>query len=885
MPSSPLMDSTNDDDKMNSASLDDGMVVAESSSNAVPSSISEQQQVGDNSVDDGFNTITATPSNTMMDLSGDSSTQELNGYRPVGVISFNKLNMLVYTFQNKMFIMDPNEPMQMETIPSNHMYDNISGCSWQANEGIPLLLTNDSYNTISLWKSGDHCVNDFVLRKTFYSENVLCCKWCDSIRIFTIHPPSERLFETEGEGELLENRYQFKTSVATGLAHGSRAFIVITSHGRVLLYFFDHAKARWVTSTIQLNLDCVTSADFTILNNGQICVACNERDSSAVHISYFGIEVGRNVDATLPFNLKFISRSVFVLDHLVDGLYFIPFMDRLIVKTKNNKFKSFFQKDHTFSISKVIPISEELRNSLSGTVWKEHQNFDMPEGDAISFKTSVDGQYLIFISRSGRITFYIYNLSSNEYVLHDEISNIFLDGASRELVKESNLVPSRKKRKTKQANTISSSVIVTNKPEILDACLSPNSTILAVLDSHMRVKLFTMKKNSIEIYRKMMDCSMLNGFDKWDLLASIRNQFTNTEIIELADSFGKSMNNLTQSNIHFWQFQHDTFALFINSMLPSAEKRALVLVAQSITYCNSILQILRAEKSIASLGVLHAQNRPESFEELMKYCEEISAKLNVDDALSFICTANWTIRLLLFIKKCMTDLINEGKTKTVPDFSLSVYYLIGSLKSQNLLPLLLKELVIVSVVVLSLTPKMKQENQIMLLSKHTITHAVNFFWKLLGSIEATLKKTETYKGDHINPIIIEECSKILSDVNKSSYEEALSNYSTQQHLEILDLSPMMKGFLYHPNFIDILPHRKQVDSITKVTPVVERPERILDPKRPLVTLKVCKLCNRVTQQDPSPIFSWSKRFSMSCLMCGSFWKRCSVESWQSMDNF
>ena len=571
--SSPVMDSSNDDvdpshSKNNSTTaLDDGTASADTSVLPPASSSLEnpqQQVVGEiNSVDDGFNTTTTPSNNNMMDLSEDGN--ELNDYRPVGLISFNKLNMLVYTFQNKMFIMDPNEPTKIETIPSNHMYDNISGCSWQANEGIPLLLTNDSYNTISLWKSGDHCINDFVLRKTFYSENVLCCKWCDSIRIFTIHPPSERLFDTEGDGELLENRYQFKTSVATGLAHGSRAFIVITSHGRVLLYFFDHAKARWVTSTIQLNLDCVTSADFTILNNGQICVACSERDSSAVHISYFGIEVGRNVDATLPFNLKFISRSVFVLDNLVDGLYFIPFMDRLMVKTRNNKFKTFCQKEHTFSISKVIPISEELRNSLSGMIWKEHQSFDMPEGDSISFKTSVDGQYLMFINRNRRITFYIYDLSSNEYTFHDEISNIFLDGASRELLKDGSLAPSRKKRKMQETVTNNSGIIVTNKPEILDACISPNSTILAVLDSQMRVKLFTMKKISIESYRKMMECSMLNGFDKWDLLASIRNQFTNSEIEELADSFAKAVNNLTLSNIHFWQFQHDTFALFINS--------------------------------------------------------------------------------------------------------------------------------------------------------------------------------------------------------------------------------------------------------------------------------------------------------------------------------
>ena len=484
-------------------------------------------------------------------------TSRSEEYKKVnGVISFNRHNIIAYSCQSNLFIFDPNEPSRVEKLESNHIYDVVRSMNWSMSTNVSALLTHDSYDMVTMWKSSDQCVNEYSLRKSFNNENVICSKWCDSLRIFTTQKSSVK----EEDESSLEVKYSKKTRYIPGLATGiGRALITIASHGKVILTFFDHCKYRWVTTAIHLNLAPLRFADFTILKDGQLCIACCEANSSTIHVFYCSVESTRYVESKIPYSLVLVSHYNIVLEDLIESLTFISLMDRLLIKTRDNKFHIFSQEHRQIPISSVIPITDLEKQNLMSDIWVR-ENFNLTF-NSVCVKTSIDGQYLVMADKKGAITIFYFNEENSQYEQYDEISNVFSE--SQVVNKTPNYdginAYTRKKRKIDNEEVSSRDV------EILDVALSPNSTILAVLDSNFQIRLLSLKTESVETYAKKLEVSMLNFFDKWDILASITLGLSEDQIVSLVEDLEKRKHSLGKSDIAYWTTGYDSIFLFINS--------------------------------------------------------------------------------------------------------------------------------------------------------------------------------------------------------------------------------------------------------------------------------------------------------------------------------
>ncbi|EFC43561.1 kinesin [Naegleria gruberi] len=491
----------------------------------------------------------------------DEKPIELSKFVPKGVISFNKHNMLSYSTQNKIFVVDPNEPSKVEKIPSNHLYDEVRGLNWQLSQGVGMLLSHDRYNTITLWKCVNQCVNDYHLRKTFYCENVLCCKWCDNVITYLNDNTT-----INNDSPELEARYTRKYSSIVNLPSGTRSFIAITSHGEVLFYFYDHSKYKWVTSSIQLNLNGLICADFTILEDGNICVICSERDSSTIHVAKLAIERGRNVDTTLPNNLILISRTCFSIDGLVAGLYLIPYKNKIMIQTQDNKYMIYHQYPKRMSLKAVMTSagdqslqfkdSKDSKDDITHALkyWREDKHFTPLKAEMLSFKTSIDGNYLLFTDTT-KVHVYKY---AAEIMSFKHYQTIDTKGETDELILEepiNNPLPKKRKLTEEPVDTT-----------ICDADISPNCCVIAVLDSSMKVRLFPLQKRSNAEYINMLNLCLINNYDRWDLFASIKKLVSPEEITTIGAEFEQcrlKLENSSKNVIYIYSLEMFIFSIYL----------------------------------------------------------------------------------------------------------------------------------------------------------------------------------------------------------------------------------------------------------------------------------------------------------------------------------
>ena len=152
-------------------------------------------------------------------------------------------------------------------------------------------------------------------------------------------------------------------------------------------------------------------------------------------------------------------------------------------------------------------------------------------------------------------------------------------------------------------------------------------------------------------------------------------------------------------------------------------------------------------------------------------------------------------------------------------------------------------------------------------SQQTITQVVQFYWSLAAN---PALKTNNY-------LDVETWKSILQSSNFGS-NEYICQYSTQQYIEFLDLAPNFRGFLFKQGY-DILPHKKFYDCITKKGPIVEFPQkRQSSTPSNSMPIKECKFCGRISTY--MPLSPWAKRFSVSCIICGSNYKRVTTEEYQ-----
>lgn len=110
-------------------------------------------------------------------------------------------------------------------------------------------------------------------------------------------------------------------------------------------------------------------------------------------------------------------------------------------------------------------------------------------------------------------------------------------------------------------------------------------------------------------------------------------------------------------------------------MSASAAKRGHSIYMQSMVYAKTITEVIRNDRVVPNFD---KQLNDASFENVKKIIDEKVGNFRDPNVLlPFAPFANWCIRLLLFVKKAATDLVNEPATEK--KHAISVYFLVSLL--------------------------------------------------------------------------------------------------------------------------------------------------------------------------------------------------------------
>ncbi|KAL9654196.1 hypothetical protein ABK040_000778 [Willaertia magna] len=126
----------------------------------------------------------------------------------------------------------------------------------------------------------------------------------------------------------------------------------------------------------------------------------------------------------------------------------------------------------------------------------------------------------------------------------------------------------------------------------------------------------------------------------------------------------------------------------------------------------------------------------------------------------------------------------------------------------------------------------------------------------------------------------------MSSISTFGLDHIGDQYSTQQCLELLDLTPSFCGLFQSSNTFGLLSQKKRMDTITKLYPLTlintinssssqqqaqQQQQGNQQGSNQQEKIKICKLCHRVTHFGTFHII-WGKKFETACNMCGSNWK-------------